>query len=146
MSAAIDPRSGELGQAAGHTSRRTGDTMRLGAWGEKKALAYLLEKGYLFIGANVRVGPYELDLVMRDQEMVVFVEVKTRVSSSFGSPEEAVSIRKQEHLQKAAWGFLEQSGYLHSPWRIDVVAIEATEARQLIRLDHYPGAFDVGLM
>jgi len=120
--------------------------MRLGAWGEKQALAYLLEKGYSFIGANVRVGRYELDLVMRSQEIIVFVEVKTRVSSSFGAPEEGVSLRKREHLQKAAWGFLEQSGQLHSPWRIDVVAIEATEGRRLIRLDHYPGAFDVGLM
>ena len=120
--------------------------MRLGEWGEQQALSYLLDQGYRLLARNLHIDHCELDLVMKDRDVIVFIEVKTRVSLTFGAPEEAISFRKQSRLQKAAWGYLEQSNQLHSPWRIDVVAIEATKNRELLRLDHYPGAFDVGLM
>jgi putative endonuclease len=120
--------------------------MRLGEWGERRALSYLQGQGYRLLAQNVHIEHCELDLVMEDRDMIVFVEVKTRTSSTFGAPEDSISSRKRSRLQKAAWGFLEQNDKLHSPWRIDVIAIEASKNRALIRLDHYPGAFDVGLM
>ena len=120
--------------------------MNLGKWGEQLALNYLQERGYVLLAKNIHIGLCELDLVMRLQDMIVFVEVKTRVSNAFGTPEEAVSSRKQQRLQRAAWGFLEQNGELQAPWRIDVIAIEATKERKVLRLDHYPGAFDMGLL
>ncbi|MEJ2013224.1 MAG: YraN family protein [Anaerolineales bacterium] len=120
--------------------------MNLGEWGEDQAATYLAENGYRLLERNVRVGPCELDLVMTHEDMIVFVEVKTRVSSAYGSPEEAVTDRKRERLQRAAWGYLERTDQLNMPWRIDVLAIVVSPGRELIRLDHYPGAFDVGLL
>ncbi|MFN2149789.1 MAG: YraN family protein [Anaerolineales bacterium] len=117
--------------------------MKLGAWGEQQALNFLQSRGYILLARNVHVGSLELDLVMQQQDMVVFVEVKTRTSTDYGTPEEAVSFRKQQLLQRAAWGFLEEHQMLQAPWRIDVIAIVATSAQEVLRLDHYPAAFDV---
>jgi putative endonuclease len=118
--------------------------MKLGAWGEQQALNYLQSNGYILLGRNVHVGSWELDLVMQQQDMIVFVEVKTRTSTDYGTPEEAVSFRKQQLLQRAAWGFLEEHQMLQAPWRIDVIANVATRAQEVLRLDHYLAAFDVG--
>jgi len=119
--------------------------MKLGTWGEERALEYLLARGYTLLARNARAGACELDLVMEYAGMVVFVEVKTRTYPALAAPEEALSARKQERLQRAAWGFLEQQDRLHSPWRIDVIAIEVSRGREILRFDHYPAAFDVGL-
>jgi putative endonuclease len=120
--------------------------MDLGEWGEGQAASFLQGKGYSLLARNIRIGHCELDLVMKQREMIVFVEVKTRISSAFGSPEEGVTARKRERLLKAAWGYLELHDELDTPWRIDVVAIEASRQRDILRIEHHPGAFDVGLL
>lgn len=119
--------------------------MRLGEWGEAEAQRYLESMGYIFIGRNFRVPEGEIDLVMQDGDIIVFIEVKTRVSESFGTPEESISKAKRKRLHRAAWAFLNEQEKLHASWRIDVVAIEAAPDRTIHRLDHYPGAFDIDL-
>ena len=119
--------------------------MRLGEWGEAEALRYLETLGYSFIGRNYRVPEGEIDLVMQDGDIVVFIEVKTRISESFGTPEESISKAKRQRLHRAAWAFLQEHDILDASWRIDVVAIEAAPNRTVQRLDHYPGAFDIDL-
>jgi len=118
---------------------------RLGDWGEAEARRYLETKAYVFIEKNFRVPEGEIDLVMQDVDIVVFIEVKTRTSDSFGAPEESVSKAKRKRLQRAAWAFLHEHEKLNVSWRIDVVAIEATPNRTILRLDHYPNAFDIDL-
>ena len=86
-----------------------------------------------------------MDLVMQDGDIVVFVEVKTRTSNKFGTPEESVSKVKRQRLQRAAWAFLQEHEMLDTSLRIDVVAIEANPNRTIQRLDHYPGAFDIDM-
>ncbi len=62
---------------------------RLGEWGEAEARRYLETMGYVFVDRNYRAQEGEIDLVMQDGDIVVFVEVKTRTSNKFGAPEES---------------------------------------------------------
>ncbi len=121
-----------------------GQKLRLGAWGENLAAEYLVRRGYSCLAKNVRVGAKEIDLVMEHDDLIVFVEVKTRATDTFGRPEAAVRKSKQQHLIEAAWGYLAQIDRLQTAWRYDVIAIEATKEREVIRIDHYPAAFEIG--
>jgi len=117
----------------------------LGDWGETEARRYLETKEYVFIDRNFRVPEGEIDLVMQDGDIVVFIEVKTRTSDRFGTPEESVSAAKRKRLLRAAWAFLQEREMIDTSWRIDVVAIEASPNWTIQRLDHYPSAFDIDL-
>ena len=92
---------------------------------------------------NFRVPEGEIDLVMHDGDIIVFIEVKTRTSDSFGTPEESVSGAKRKQLLRAAWAFLHERERIDASWRIDVVAIEASPNWTIQRLDHYQSAFDI---
>ena len=72
----------------------------LGHWGERKTVAYLQRKGYRIIDTNVRTLYGEIDLIADHRNVLIFVEVKTRSSSAFGFPEEAITQGKREPSQK----------------------------------------------
>ncbi len=112
----------------------------LGIWGEEAAVEYLLGNGYEILTRNARTPEGELDIVARDNECLVFVEVKARSGRTHGSPEEALTDRKQRRLVRAAWSFLQERALTEDEWRIDVVAIEGSMARGVLRLDHYVNA------
>lgn len=99
---------------------------RIGVWGERVAAGYLEKLGFRILARNVRTPHGEIDLVAQASDgELVFVEVKTRTSGSFGLPEEAVDARKLEHLFRAAEAYLlEQPGLEEVEWRIDAVAIQ----------------------
>ncbi len=96
---------------------------RFGAWGERQAESYLIERGLEVLDRNYRTPSGEIDLVMRHGDQVVFVEVKTRSTTDFGMPEESVTETKQEHLLLAAQLYLDDHPELNSDWRVDVVSI-----------------------
>ncbi len=96
---------------------------KLGRWGETLAADYLTQKGYVLLERNARTPYGELDLVMRQGEATVFVEVKTRASPLFGLPEESITSRKQAHLLNAAQAYLQSHPEMAGDWRVDVVAI-----------------------
>lgn len=95
----------------------------LGGWGEELAAAYLQERGYTILERNVRTRYGELDLVARQAEVVVFVEVKTRISLEYGMPEESITAKKRKHLLTAARAYLQVHPHLYGDWRVDVIAI-----------------------
>lgn len=95
----------------------------LGKWGEQAAREYLEQQGYEFLHANFRTTYGELDLIMRKGKQIHFVEVKTRSSTKFGFPEEAVDQNKANHLIDSAQSFLQEYPDLDTGWQIDVVAI-----------------------
>jgi len=117
----------------------------MGMWGEKVAAAYLAERGYEILERNVRNAEGELDIVAKQGDWIVFVEVKARGSQEFGSPEEALTVSKQDRLRKTAWAYLEERECLDALWRIDVVAIEGTQAGGVDRLEHYEYAVGGGM-
>ncbi|MRR29101.1 YraN family protein [bacterium] len=96
---------------------------RLGAWGELQAETHLLERGFELIQRNYRTRFGEIDLVMKQADLLVFVEVKTRSNNRFGPPEQSVTPEKQEHLLLAAEQYVEEHPELPADWRVDVVAV-----------------------
>ncbi len=109
---------------------------RLGGWGESIARRHLEAKGYAIEAVNWRCRVGEIDLVARDGPTLVFVEVKTRTSDRFGGPEEAVTSSKLDRMKRAAWAYLAVHGSLDVDWRIDVVAIDCSPGRKVLRLEH----------
>lgn len=97
--------------------------MRFGEKGERVAERYLLSRGYEILERQWRIRQGEIDLIARKDGEIVFVEVKTRRGSEFGSPEEAVTASKRERIRFAAWAYLAKTGLTEQPFRIDVIAI-----------------------
>ncbi len=97
---------------------------------EERACEYLRSLGYLIVARNWRWPGGEVDIVARDRDTLVFVEVKARSTARFGHPAEAVDQRKQRRLIAAARAFLGRDlGKV--PVRFDVVAILGDEIRHL---------------
>ena len=100
--------------------------MNLGKYGEELARKYLEAKGYELLRRNYRYERAEIDLVFKDEagRVLIFVEVKTRRTRTFGDPEDSVIIQKKEQLIKSAQGFLmENTEYDDYEKRFDVVAV-----------------------
>jgi len=96
----------------------------LGRKGERLALDFLRKKGYRIIETNYRTRRGEIDIVCEHGGCIVFVEVKTRRSLSFGNPEEAVNERKRRKmLDTASRYLLERSRIDKVDCRFDVIAI-----------------------
>jgi putative endonuclease len=114
----------------------------LGQRGEKAAARYLRRRGYKVLARGDRFGPGELDLVMLDRKTIVFVEVKTRVSSDAGHPAEAVDANKQRRLTRLAVTFLKRYRLLERPARFDVVAVTWPDGKRQPTIEHFPNAFE----
>ncbi len=97
---------------------------QLGKQGEDLAAFYLEQQGLVIIDKNYHFSRYaEIDLVARDKNEIVFVEVKTRRSLGQGYPESAVTPIKQKKIKQAAESYLLAHPQLGSNYRFDVVAI-----------------------
>jgi putative endonuclease len=112
-----------------------------GARGEDLAVAYLERAGLTIVERNFRCRAGEIDVVARDGEELIFVEVRTRRSTAFGSPEESITARKQRKMAECAYSYLAERGSHLGPWRIDVIAIELRGA-SASRIDHYKHALE----
>ena len=119
------------------------DRIKLGRRGEKLARKFLQKQGYRLLQSNYNTVGGEIDLVMRDDNTIVFVEVKTRRSEKFATAESAVNYRKQKHLISAARKFIRVYRFNDHPCRFDVVAIVAPENGKPI-ISHYQNAFRPG--
>ncbi len=95
----------------------------LGSWGERLAGRFLQDNGYQILTTNYRCRYGEVDIVALDGEELVFVEVRTRRSGSFGAPEESLSRAKLRRLFAASQLYLQEGGKEDAPWRVDLVSI-----------------------
>ncbi len=111
----------------------------LGEEGERIAEGYLKRKGYRLVERNYRCPVGELDLVVLDHSVIVFVEVKTRTDDRFGAPLESVNPRKQQKMIKAALFFLNQHRLHHREARFDVVGISLKDQEPVV--EHIQNAF-----
>ena len=102
----------------------TQDRLSLGKKGEELALAQLKALKYRILERNFKCRLGEIDIIARDKNTLVFIEVKTRATKDFGGPAAAVNERKQRQLSKVALTYLNQKNLHHVPARFDVVAIE----------------------
>ena len=113
----------------------------LGKEGERIAEAYLRKKGYKIIERNFRCALGELDLIVLDRRVLVFVEVKTRTGDASGTPFEAVAFRKQQKMIQAAQYFIAQRRLQQRDSRFDVVGI-SWPGRELL-VEHIENAFEL---
>lgn len=114
---------------------------RLGEDGEKLAERFLVRTGMTVVERRHRTRRGEIDLVCRDGEMLVFVEVKTRRSERAGSPLESITPAKQRQLTRLALSYLKQHDLLECPARFDIVGILFEDDSETPRIDHYRDAF-----
>ncbi|MCB2183855.1 MAG: YraN family protein [Desulfobulbaceae bacterium] len=106
----------------------------LGKKGEEIARSYLEKQGYTIIISNFRTKSGEIDLIAKDGEVLVFVEVKTRTSEQFGSPFDAVTSRKRGQISRVAMEYMVNNGGMDQPARFDVVAVRMTENKPFVEI------------
>lgn len=111
----------------------------LGQQGEEIAARYLKNQGYQILGRNFWTRYGELDIICLKNDVLVFVEVKTRRSEIFGAAEEALTPKKIEHIRKVALHYLNNYQYQHKEIRFDVITILMTNNQP--RLNHIKAAF-----
>lgn len=107
----------------------------LGRLGEKKAEEYLKNQGYKILALNYKTHFGEIDIICKDKEVIVFVEVKTRKNDAFGSPAEAVNRVKQQKYFKVATEYLIKNKLNSLECRFDVVEISDN------KINHIKDAF-----
>jgi putative endonuclease len=113
---------------------------KTGILGEKLAKDYLKKKGYRILETNYRCPEGEVDIIAEHNDILVFVEVKTRRSLEFGSPEESITAEKRERLRAVAAYYRQAHENLPQLWRIDVVAIELGPKNKPSRIELFENA------
>ncbi len=113
-----------------------------GILGEKLACDFLGRNGYHIIETNYRCPEGEIDIIARHGEMLVFVEVRTKRSRRFGSPEESITPAKMEKLRTVAARYGQSHRNLPASWRIDVVAVQMERSGQVSRIEIIENAVD----
>lgn len=116
------------------------ERISLGKQGEEAAAAYLTDKGYRIVIRNYRQKCGEIDIICKDRNCLVFVEVKTRQKSGFGHPLEAVTVHKQHQMSRTALYYLTKNQMFDTPARFDVIGIVISEGKT--EITHIIDAFE----
>ncbi|MCX5678348.1 MAG: YraN family protein [Candidatus Omnitrophica bacterium] len=114
----------------------------IGSLGEKLALEFLKAKGYRIKCVNFRTPFGELDIVTTHEGSIVFIEVRTRTTSSLGPPFLSVTRVKQAHIIKNALFYLKRYGRVDSSWRIDVISVKLDCQHALEKIEHIENAVE----
>ncbi len=106
-----------------------------GILGEKIAGDYLQKRGYRILETNYRCPYGEIDIVARHGDYLVFIEVRTKKSRQFGSPEESITHAKRQKLIATAWHYRQAATDPPPLWRIDTVAVELNRKNEILRIE-----------
>jgi putative endonuclease len=112
----------------------------LGRTGERLAAVALMDRGYRILERNSRCRLGEIDLVAEDEHDLIFVEVKARRGTSFGFPEDALTLFKRRILLELASYYLDLHTCPDRSWRIDVVAVQFSRNGRLEEIRIYQHA------
>ncbi|MFA5864522.1 MAG: YraN family protein [Phycisphaerae bacterium] len=113
-----------------------------GAWAENQAKVFLKKSGMKILARNYRTSLGELDIVARDRDMIVFVEVKA-VRDTAGEPELKINREKRRRMILAAKSFIGRLSLNDQPARFDIVTVKCDSSGQPL-VDHEPDAFGAG--
>ena len=114
---------------------RVMDRQEVGKLGEKEARQFLKKRGYRIRETGFRCHHGEIDIIAQRKDCLVFVEVRTKISLDFGTPEESITHAKKEKLIASALTYANTHQNLPSLWRIDVVAIELDDKGHTRRIE-----------
>jgi putative endonuclease len=115
--------------------------IRTGKQGEDLAVAHLRKAGYQIVAQNYRCLYGEVDIIARDGDTIVFIEVKSRKSETFGQPQEAVGLEKQKKLSRISLHYLQQKRLESCNARFDVIAVKMLPGGT--RIDLIQNAFNL---
>ena len=110
------------------------DRLQTGKIGEDLAVDFLKNSGYRIIERNFRCKLGEIDIIALDKNILAFVEVRTKKTSSFCTPQETVTFSKQKKLQKLSLYYLAKKQIKNRDCRFDVVAIDLSKGKNGIEL------------
>ena len=119
----------------------TSSRQTLGDLGESAAAGYLRRLGWEILDRKHRSPAGEIDIVARDRESVVFIEVRTRSSDAFGTPEESITAAKARRMLRCAMLYIGAHPDLATDWRIDVVTVRVGPDR-VVNVSHYRNAVE----
>jgi putative endonuclease len=111
-----------------------------GATGEKLAAGYLKKQHYKIIQTNFRFREGEIDIVAEKKNVIVFVEVRTKTTAGFGTPEESVTNLKKQKLINSALHYLQLYNMSNRQWQIDFIGVVLDSSGKCTRLDHIQNA------
>jgi putative endonuclease len=114
------------------------ESNELGKQGEEIAVTYLLKLGYIILDKNWRAGRNEIDIIARDKDFLVIIEVKARSKGGFAEPEEAVTRDKQQSLIRAANSYIFRKNIMWDT-RFDIISI--IHNKEETRINHLKDAF-----
>jgi putative endonuclease len=115
----------------------------LGVLGERLAARYLRQHGYTILARNYRFGRREIDLIVARDDLVAFVEVKTRAGAGYGHPLEAITAQKRREIERVARFWLHRQGQSDLACRFDAVAVIVRRDQAPI-IEHLPDAWRLG--
>lgn len=100
----------------------------IGRLGEERAQKFLKKMGWKILETNYRYSRFaEIDIIAKDKDIIVFIEVKTRSTTNFGHPFEAISKSKLQNIFKAGLAYLQTTKETYKSYRIDVVSVIGKE-------------------
>lgn len=113
----------------------------IGLIGEELAANHIKNEGYNILERNYRTKLGELDIIARDQNIIIFIEVKTRTSNAYGTPSEAVNYKKQQTIRKLSQQYIKHKKLDNSclGYRFDVIEVKL--AGKKYKIDHMENAF-----
>ncbi len=117
----------------------TEQRLSLGKWGEEQATRFLRRAGMKIVARNLRTPVGEVDIIARKGKTLIFAEVKTRRSSAYGTPQEAVGATKQRQILRAASWYINEQGQQDLQPRFDVLAVLVVNDKA--QIEHIADAF-----
>jgi len=117
------------------------NTIKIGDLGEQAAVDYLCKNGYEILERNYRLKIGEIDIIAKKDNTFVFIEVKTRSSTRYGFPAEAVTYRKQQKIIRTAMCYLQQINQHNACCRLDVMEIFLSQLN-VVKYNHIMNAFN----
>ena len=109
----------------------------VGQWGEEIAADYLSQRGYEVLARNARTPYGEIDIIVKQSDITIFIEVKTLTSSKNFFPEQNVTARKREHMLACAECYAAEHAIDH--WQIDVITVEGKQGLEP-KITHFENA------
>ena len=112
---------------------------QVGNKGESLAEDYIKRKGYKIIQRNYRCRLGEIDIIAKDDDTIVFIEVRTKQNENFGSPQGSVTSTKKSKISKTALSFIQEKNLSGYSYRFDFIAITFSQGKP--NIEHIENAF-----
>jgi putative endonuclease len=113
----------------------------IGSYGEMLSINYLIKNGYFILDKNYRNRFGEIDIVCKKDDILVFIEVKSRYTNTYGSPIESVTYYKQKQIIKISKLYITLKKYTNIDIRYDVIEVVLNNKNQLFSINHISDAF-----